>query len=418
MPTNLPHNTRVANLFFQLRVGSDANLFGRMIYGLFHVWGVTGLPPLQNPPKNLTQISKVPRGYGFDFGRQVYGMLMSKVKDKDKVEEILSEFLTVRIMDKQHKLADRFKGKALDEAQKIVATALKNFLVDTRRHDKSRDKEDLNLVNEETGEILDTPDGADSLDEILPPGELNQVVREVQRLLAPKNPDIARDIPLYFDFLMDGTPDSKIIGNKMLPFLQDRPMSPQAWSKGYKDVIKNVLDKHLSRQASASSATLSRVANLVSATEPEVKVAIQESTMKILNYDAQITTLQSSFTGYAAERMYEHLQSAHRSLSSNPKFENVLGFENWDYGSPRQQGDVWSCRVWIKSGSFIQMANGETSEGNLLIKIQFGTQVQVDLVLDNRDTIFSKTFSTTSASPSTVGTYCADAWVKALTGRS
>jgi hypothetical protein len=385
-----------------------------MIYGLFHMWGVTELPPLQNPPKNLTQISKVPRGYGLDFGRQVYGMLLSKVKDKDKVEEVLSDFLTSKIMDKQHKLADKFKGKTLDEARKIVMVALKNFLVDSYRA-KSRNKEDLDLVND-AGEFLDTPAGADSLDDILPPGELNQVVQEVQRLLKPKNPDIARDIPLYFDFLMDGTPDSKIINNKMLPFLQDRPMSPQAWSKGYKDVIKKVLDNHLTRQATVGHETLQRVASLVASTKG-VKVAIQESTMKLLGYEAQLETLQSSFTGYAAEKMYEHIQSAHRSLSNSPKFENVMGFENWDYGSPRQQGDVWSCRVWLKSGSLIQMANGE-SQGNLLLKIKFGSTVQVDLEMDNRETLFSKAFSATAASPSTVGTYCADAWVKALTGRS
>lgn len=414
----MTHSSRVSNLFFQLRVGSDANLFGRMVYGLFHIWGVEGLPPLQNPPKNLTQISKVPKGYGLDFGRHVYSMLLPKLRDTDKVEEVLSDFLTSKILDKQHKLAAKFKGKTLDEARKIVVVSLKNFLIDGYRGEGTRNRREVpNQLDPESGEILDTPAGAESLDEILPPGELNQVVQEVQRLLSPKNPDIARDIPLYFDFLMDGTPDSKIIGNKMLPFLQDRPMSPQAWSKGYKDVIKKVLDNHLSRHSSVSSVTLERVASLVSSTGPEVKVAIQESTMRLLNYDAQLTTLQSSFTGYAAERMYEHVVESHRVLSENPQFENIPGFINWDYGSPKQQGDIWSCRVWVKSSPFIPMSGGGDSQGNLLIKIKFGTQVQVEMVLDNHDTIFSKSFSLTAASPSIVGTYCADAWVKALTGR-
>jgi hypothetical protein len=246
--------------------------------------------------------------------------------------------------------------------------------------------------------------------------QAKQVVQEVQRILAPKNPDIAKDIPLYFDFLMDGTPDSKIIGNKMLPFLQDRPMSPQAWSKGYKNVIKTVLDNHLTRQASVSSATFERVASLVSATGGG-KVALQESTMRVLGYEQQLETLQSSFTGYAAEALVEHVSETHRSLSDHPTFENVPGFLNWDYGSPRKQGDIWSCRAWVKSSPLIPMASGD-SQGNLLLKIKFGDQVQVELVLDNREVIFSKSFSGTSASTSMVATYCAEAWVKVLTGRA
>lgn len=268
---SLPQRTRVANLLFQLRVGSDANLFGRMVYGLFHIWGVEGLPPLVNPPKNLTQISKVPRGYGLDLGKYAYKTLLSRLRDPEKVEEVLSEFLTFKIMDKQHKLADKFKGKPLDEASKLVIFALKNFASDTRSRDNRREKNETpQAVDPESGAILDTPSGAEALDEVLPPGEINQVVQEVQRILSKKNPDIARDIPLYFDYLMDGNTDSKIIGNKMLPFLQDHPMSQQAWSKGYKDVIKNVLDKHLTRQA-ASEPTLVRVANLVSLTAPSGK---------------------------------------------------------------------------------------------------------------------------------------------------
>jgi hypothetical protein len=325
--------------------------------------------------------------------------------------------LTSKVLDKQHKLADKFRGKTLEEARKIVVFSVKNFLVDRFRGDNSRNKREVQApVNPDTGEILDTPAGADSLDEILPPGELNQVVQEVQRILAPKNPDIAKDIPLYFDFLMDGTPDSKIIGNKMLPFLQDRPMSPQAWSKGYKNVIKTVLDNHLTKQASVSSATFERVASLVSATGGG-KVALQESTIKVLGYEQQLETLQSSFTGYAAEALYKHVSETHRTLSDHPTFENVPGFVNWDYGSPKKQGDVWSCRVWIKSSPVIPMASGD-SQGNLLLKVKFGDQVNVELVLDNQETIFSKTLSVTSASPSMIASYCAEAWTKALTGRA
>lgn len=412
---SLPYGTRVAHILFQFRVGSDANLFGRMVYGLFHVWGVEGLPPLPNPPKSLVQISRVPRGYGLDFGKSVYGYLFSRLRDRDKVEEVLSEFLTVKIMDKQHKLADKFKGMPLAEAEKVVMVAVKRYLVDTYRSENRREDSPDDKDISDVQHILETPGGGGDLGEVLPPAELDQVVREVQRLISPRNPEIARDIPLYFDHLMDGYKDSEIINNKMLPSLEAKPISQQAWSKGYKEVIKKVLDKHLERNASVSDTTLDRVANLVQATS---KMALNENTLKTLNYDAQLTYLHSVFTGNVAEYLYNYARKLAGDLaSSHPRFENVMGFINWDYGSPRQQGDTWSCRVWLKSGSFFTLEDGTEARGNLNVEIKFGDRVSLDLVLDNSKKIFSKTFSATQANPNTLGAYCAEAWVKALTGR-
>lgn len=284
--SEIPRGTKVANLLFQLRVGSDANLFGRMVYGLFWIWGVEGLPPLQNPPKMLPQISRIPRGYGLDFGKRVFGMAVSKFSgDRDKAEELLSEFLTIKVMDKQHKLADKFKGLPLKEAESIVMTAVKNFVRDTKRDTHREEKvegpgkTDLS----ETQHLLNSPDQSQVVEELISEGELSRVVQEVQRMIAPKRPDIAKDIPLYFDLLMDGTSDSKIINNKMLPFLEGAPMSQQAWQQGYKEVIKKVMDKHLDRHADLH-ATASVVERLLEKTASEHEA-------KTMPLPAQITRL-------------------------------------------------------------------------------------------------------------------------------
>ena len=264
---------KVANLLFQLRVGSDANLFGRMVYGLFWIWGVEGLPPIPNAPKTLSQISRVPRGYGLDFGKRVFGMVKSKLQGNvDKTEEYLSEFLTIKIMDKQHKLADKFKGLPLNEAEAIVMTAVRNFAMDMKRDDSRGRNIDGPNTNDlsDVQHMIEAPDQGGAAEELMDEGSLPVVIREVQKLIAPKRPDIAKDIPLYFDHLLDGLSDAKIIKNKMLPFLEENPMSQAAWSMGYREVIKNVMNQHLERHATIET-TLSVVEKLVQKTAGQIE---------------------------------------------------------------------------------------------------------------------------------------------------
>lgn len=242
---SLPWGYRLANLFTVL-ASSDTAGFGRVTYGLFLMYDVTGMPPIkgQDPalfkPETPREIErKIPPGYGAEFGKRAFNILLRRFSKygPDFVVDVLSEGM-IKILQGDKTLANSIKGKSLKDAENIFFTSLVHLGTDIER---KRGKEKSTVDDEGAEVAIEDPRAWGELENHLPEKEIEEIRRE----LAQVSPRLAPDLPLYFDLLLDGYKDSEIIRDQMLPFLKDKPMSQQAWSKGYKEKIKQILRRHL-----------------------------------------------------------------------------------------------------------------------------------------------------------------------------
>jgi len=418
--TTLPWDVRVANLFHNLRISGTSipDVYGQTAMGVFYLIGVQGMPPLENPPKNVRQIDNrhIPPIYGRLLGRKAMGWAMKRLKDKEKAEEFLLMHAGEWSRKAVHGQLNALEGKDLDSASKYLFKAMSNFLMDQHRTDTRQEVSSPSDVD--FSDLGDSFSGG--ISEITPL-QISDVATAAAQQIARQNPNSGitkDDVMTYIELLSNGLSNDKIINDKMLPFLKEREtFSPSAWTK-YKDIIVDTMTKELTASSIvvrrldmepviASDLTMEITANLVEKTA-------SSKTGSRLSYMTQIEFMQSEFTNAAAIGLYEHVLSLHKQLESHPKFENVSFFTSWDYGSPRQNGNTWSSRVWIKSVSVIPVGGGDELEPNLEIRITFGDSVDVELVMGNRKTIFKKNFSAASAYSGVIGAYCADEWSKLL----
>jgi len=210
------------------------------------MYDVTGMPPIKGEDPALFKPStpreierKIPPGYGADFGKRAYNILLRRFSKHgvDFVDEVLSEGM-VKMLQGDKALANLIRGKKLKEAENIFFTSLVHLGTDLERR-RSREK---SLVDDEGAEaVVEDPRAWQALESHLPESEIDSIREELSRV----NPRLAPDLPLYFDLLLEGYRDADIIRDQMLPFLRDNPMSQQAWSQGYKSKIKEVLRRHL-----------------------------------------------------------------------------------------------------------------------------------------------------------------------------
>lgn len=238
---SLPWGYRLAN--FLTHLAADTGGFGQVAYGLFLMHGVEGMPPSKGTPAEMFKPSspkeidhKVPRGYGAEFGKKVFRVLLHSFKDHDFAEEVMSEGM-LKILTGDNSLSRELPGKQLSKAENLFIESMVNLGIDIQRK-RGRER---SLVNEEGVEqVIEDPKAWEELEQHLPEREMDSIRRE----LAEVSPRLAPDLPLYFDLLLDGYRDSEIVNNQMLPFLKDKPISQQAWSKMYKDHIKRILREH------------------------------------------------------------------------------------------------------------------------------------------------------------------------------
>lgn len=421
--TTLPWDVRVSNILHNLRISATSipDVYGQTVMGIFYLVGVQGMPLLENPPKNHRQIDNrhVPPVYGRLLGRKVMGFAMKRLKDKEKAEEFVLMHSGEWLRKFVHGQLNTLEGKTLEEASKYLMTALKNYLTSQYRvrQDVSEpsDVDFSDLGDSFSGGISDITER-----------QISDVASAAAQQIARQNPNSGitkDDVMTYIELLSSGLSNDKIITDKMLPFLKEREtFSPSAWTK-YKDIIVDTMTKELTASSIvvrnldvepviASNLTMGLTEKLVE------KTAASKLGGSGHSYMTQLEFMQSEFTRSAAETLYEHVNSLHRQLENHPKFESVSFFTSWDYGMPRQNGDTWTCRVWLKSVDVIPLDGGEELEPNLEMKVTFGSSVDVELVMGNRKTIFKKTFSAASAYPRLIGTYCADEWSKLLRGGS
>lgn len=245
---SLPWGYRLANLLVKLAAGPAAG-FGRVIYGLFLMNGVEGLPPIKDQPaENFKPQTardmdrKIPIGYGANFGSKAYKMLLMKHRDPNRAEDLMTE-LMLKFLAKPDSLRN-LAGQPLKRAESYILTALNMLAIDQFRHD-TRGDEDKSITDSMTDlegveRVIEDPGAWDHLDRYLLESDLDNIREELARKV---NPRVTPDLDLYFDLLLQGYTDAEIVRDQMIPFLKNNPMSHPAWLK-YKDQIKSVLRKH------------------------------------------------------------------------------------------------------------------------------------------------------------------------------
>jgi len=233
---SLPWGVRLGSTLFNLRFAADAATFGRLTYGLFHVYGVNGLPRTPAIPETLRQIDKLPANYGLEFGQKARRVAGKYLSDADQVDEVLSS--TALKLVGNRTLDGRLKGMWLYEAENYVLKMVQNQALDLLRSDRVRRHDDLT-------ELLHEPGSWDNLDNLIPEHEQEKIKRELEKAVSPW---ILPDLPLYFSLLLAGYSNKTIAENQMLPSLRKKPISQQGLAS-YRNRVKDVLRRHFEIRA-------------------------------------------------------------------------------------------------------------------------------------------------------------------------
>lgn len=229
--SSLPWGYRVAALLFRIRFGSDPEGFGRLVYGIFLLHGVTGMPEASIVPKTTREIDRLPKGYGHDFGVAARNLARKFFTEDDQVDDLLAAVSLKVLSDST--LHRGITGKPLSEAKSYVFRAVANRARDMLRSQKVRRHDDLD-------DLVQDPSSWSALGDLIPAREQDQIRQELEAAVSAR---LLPDLPLYFDLLMDGFSNAEIANKRMLPSLKQRPMSQQGLAK-YRDRLKAVLEKH------------------------------------------------------------------------------------------------------------------------------------------------------------------------------
>jgi len=319
------------------------------------------------------------------------------------------------LIDKAKRGMLHWEGKTYDEAQRLLRTTLINHLRDSYRRQEVRQRGVVKNDLSDMGDLISGPGEASE-------SEIDHAAIEAAKAIQRQWPDAGiteEDVRTYLHLISEDYSDSQIISQKMLPFLHDRSsFTPGAWTKYKKEIIETVKRElktaslHVRDLDEADTLTASETTQDIAASLV-VKTALEPSSVLRLNYEAQLITLQSTFMSVLGEYLNNQLRSLHEELSRVEKYENVSGFLNWDYGSPRQQSDTWSIRVWLKSSPILP---DQDLDANLNVQIKFGDKVDIELVMGNRTPILKKSMSAVQASPSVIALYCREAGEAKLRG--
>ena len=247
---SLPWGFRICSVLFNLRFGADARSFGQLVYGLFHLYGVNGLPRTPVVPETIREIDKLPDGYGSEFGQKARRLAWRYLLDAERVDEVLSLSAMKLISNKF--VENRVRGRDIHQAENYVLRMIQNQALDMLRSEHVRRHEDIT-------ELLREPGSWEGLGDLIPESEQERIKQELEDSVSPR---LMPDLPLYFDLLLDGVSNKQIAEDRLLPSLKDRPISQQALAK-YRDKVKNVLRQHFEVQsASDASRTTQHSATL------------------------------------------------------------------------------------------------------------------------------------------------------------
>ena len=233
---SLPWGVRVGSLLFHVRFAADARSFGQLAYGLFHVYGVNGLPRTPFVPETIREIDKLPDGYGAEFGQKARRVAGKYLHDGDQVDEALS--LAALKLISNGATGNSVRGKDLYQAENYILRMVQNQALDLLRTEKVRRHEDIT-------ELLREPGSWEVLGDLIPKSEQERIKVELEESVSPR---LMPDLDLYFDLLLDGYSNKEIAESRLLPSLKNQPMSQQGLAK-YRTKIKDVLRQHFQVQS-------------------------------------------------------------------------------------------------------------------------------------------------------------------------
>lgn len=233
---SLPWGLRIGSVLFNLRFGADARSFGQLAYGLFHLYGINGLPRTPFVPGTIREIDKLPDGYGSEFGQKARRLAGRYLYDGDQIDEVLSLSAMKLISNKS--VENSVRGRNLHQAENYVLRMVQNQALDMLRSAQVRRYEDIT-------ELLHEPGSWEGLGELIPEREQDAIKHELEQAVSPR---LMPDLPLYFDLLLDGISNKQIAEDRLLPSLKEKPISQQALAK-YRDKVKTVLRQHFEVQS-------------------------------------------------------------------------------------------------------------------------------------------------------------------------
>lgn len=221
-----------------VRFATEPSVFGQSMYGLFLLYGVTDMPPAPFIPKNTKEISRL-KGYGREFGARASGAVLRYFRNDARRNEILQDVLSTVFMKlyADPNLESQLKGKSLSFAEHYVLKAVQNESIDQSRKEKIRKHDNFE-------DLVDQPGNWDNLGEMIPQSEQDQILNEIENSVSPL---MSKDIGLYFKLILDGYSDAEITRGKMLPYMEDKTITPDKADGRlykYKKTIKDVLENH------------------------------------------------------------------------------------------------------------------------------------------------------------------------------
>ena len=186
------------------RPGIDIlDTFGRAIYAEFLLRDVQGMPD-PGPrwdPKSKNPASTLPKGYGKEFAKRAFDLVLKRVGDRFAAEDVVMDFL-LRFIVKGG--ADNFRyGTSLPQAENYVVVAVvnqaKNYV---QEHEKDEELQSLRKLDRN----IDLDEDAEYLRSVLPPSALEPLIRRLNDKVHP-------DAGLYFKLLLQGYDKVEITGN-------------------------------------------------------------------------------------------------------------------------------------------------------------------------------------------------------------
>lgn len=236
-----PFYVRLARVF-EILAGGDPLLqaLGRSLGAVFLLRGVKDLPPVNGKPalewlaaqprtdvNTLTR--RLPSNYLDDFAAKLRRSIYAKFGESVGGEAFSAWLIRFVISGGYETMHE---GLSLQQAGGFVFGAIKNQALNLIKRDRhERTQQSLDEMNDDGDRHRLDPKDPNSVKDFLEEDPLWKSP-QVRRILEQK---AHPDAPLFLDLLMQGYTQNEIVGDwrknrpSMLPHVQQKPITPQAW---------------------------------------------------------------------------------------------------------------------------------------------------------------------------------------------
>lgn len=126
-------------------------------------------------------------------------------------------------------------------------------------------------------------------------------------------------------------------------------------------------------------------------------------------YSDDLTQIQESLVGNVAKFVFGFVSRLHQNLARRAPYEDIHGFENWDYGPVNDRGvGVYHVTIYLKSAA---MPDSVGDAINLYVK--FDSSIEVEARAPGSHQLVSKKFPF-NANSAEIGSVIGNAWEKLL----